>query len=862
MIRTIRLALAASVACLVFFCFVATGLAGAAAGDLLVRIATTDPATLGSLHGLLDPVRILEPSGIPDPARTPEVVRHPDGFALAWGDAAAVEAAQRAGVPVEVLGPRRLDRAYAVVYLPAPDVGRAPQRGGDAGPAAERFGRLLYADSRHAIVEYPPENRDLLCAAFAVLPILDRPVVLPDVSGQATSGDLPPLPAYADPFVQALVEAVSADSLLAVVRFLQDFGSRRSPEPECFLAADSLAAMLRRHGIPEVSLFDFYPYSWSDNVVGVQPGHGAGDELYIICGHYDSFSHGADAPGADDNGTGTAAVIEAARILGRQQFEATIIYLAVSGEEQGLVGSEAWAAAARARNLDIRGVLNLDMIGWHRFEETPNLDLVSNSLSFGLLDFVHAAAALYLPGFEIVDGMFSRGYSDQQSFWDHGYPALTFIEDTDIHNPNYHTVNDLVGPSVNDPEFLRHNVQVGVAALAELAQPVRVHITHQAPGDPLVVAERYPVSARIVSGAPLAPESLRVRFRVNGGAFSSRLLLRMGVPDGYAADIPQQQPGDLVEYYVEAYDTEGRHATDPVLAPEMLHAFVVGRAVSFHDTFARDQGWTVGGPGDDAVSGAWVRARPVGTGTQPEEDADGDSLCFVTGNGEPGGDAGEADLDGGRTTLTSPRLDLDRAVTADLDFFYWFADETFPDDTLHVLLSNDDGANWIRLQSVSRSERAWRESYSPRLEEVLPLTGMMRLRFTVADEGRASLLEAAIDGIKVRAVILPAPPPPPPPPPPEPPTLTLLLTPWPQPFRDLVKIPYDLAEPAQVDLAVFDLRGRRVANVWRGPRSAYHYDDLWWDGRDTDGRLLPSGVYFIRMDAGGTVSSRRIVRVR
>lgn len=777
------------------------------------------------------------------------------GFALAWGDAAAVEAARRAGVPVEVLGPRRSDRSYAVVYLPVP--AREPAPAERAAPEAEAtrpspqsFGRLLYADSLRAIIEYPPQSHDRLCAAFGILPILDRPVLLPGSSGRPARGDLPPLPVYADPFVQALVEAVSADSLLAVVLYLQGLGSRRSPGPECFVAADSLGAMLRRHGIPDVSLFDYN--RWSDNVVGVQPGYATPDELYIICGHYDSTSRDPAAPGADDNATGTAAVIEAARILGRQRFEATIIYLAVSGEEQGLVGSEAWARTARARNRDIRGVINLDMIGWRSLDDPPDLDLISNYFSADLTGFVHAAGALYLPGYGIVDGAFGGGNSDQQSFWDQGYRALTCFEDTDTRNPAYHSDRDLVGPSVNDPEFLRHNVQVAVAALAELARPVRVHITHEPPGDPAAAELAYRLSGRIVSGAPLVADSLRLFFRVNGGAFSALPLLPLAVPGGYEADIPPQQLGDVVEYFLEAYDAEGRHARDPVLAPAALHAFVVGRAVTFHDTFARDQGWTIGAPGDGAVSGVWTRARTVGTGTQPDLDADGDSLCFVTGNGEPGGNAGDADLDGGRTTLTSPRLDLHRAITADLEFHYWFVDETFPDDSMRVEVSADDGTSWTGLQSVTVSERAWRKSYFPRLEALLPLTGTMRLRFVVADEGRASLVEAGVDGIKLRAVIRP-----------EllPPAVTQLLPPKPQPFRGSVMICFDLAQPANVDLAVFDLRGRRLATVAQGPRSANHYE-IPWDGRGTDGRPLPSGVYFLRMDRGGTAHSQRIVRVR
>ncbi len=831
---------AASAALLALLCVVAGGPAPAEKPQLLARIATADPATLASLRDRLAAVRVLESAVLYRSEATFDPARPAQGFALAWGDAAAVESARRAGVPTEVLGPRRPDSGYAVIHLQPEAV-------------APSIGRILYRDSVCAILEYPREAEETVWASFESLPVLDRPVVLADRPDRKTFGELPPLPTSADPFCQELVSAVNADSLLAVIRYLQGLGSRRSPEPECVLAADSLAAMLRRHGVPDVSYFDYN--DWSDNVVGIQPGRTSPDEWYVISGHYDSYSRGSAAPGADDNGTGTAAVIEAARILGRQQLEATIVYIAFSGEEQGLVGSEAWAAAARRRNRDIRGALNLDMIGWRAFDDPADVDLISNHLSLDLRDFVETAAALYLPGYGVVGGAFGGGNSDQQSFWDQGYPALTFFEDSDTRNPHYHSDHDVIGLSVNDPEFLRHNVQVAVAALTELARPIRLRLTHQPPADPSLSAAGYPISARIVAGGRLVSDSLRLRFRVDGGAFSDLPLLPTAGPDVYAAVIPGQPPGALVEYYLQARDDAGRQVRDPARAPDALHAFMVGRAVAFHDTFSQDRGWTVGAPEDGAISGVWTRARPIGTGPQTGDDADGDSLCFLTGNGEPEGAAGEADLDGGRTTLTSPRIDLDRAVTADLKFFYWFADETYPDDTLRVQVSSDDGATWVALASIADSQRRWREWRTPRLEELLPLRAGMRLRFTVADEGRASLLEAAIDGIRVQAVTLPAPPPP------EMPPVTRLLMPRPDPFRSSMTIRYDLATSAEVDLSVFDVQGRRVADIWRGAHAA-GADSIPWDGLDSEGRPLRSGVYFLRLQAGGTVSSRRIVRVR
>ena len=101
---------------------------------------------------------------------------------------------------------------------------------------------------------------------------------------------------------------------------------------------------------------------------------------------------------------------------------------------------------------------------------------------------------------------------------------------------------------------------------------------------------------------------------------------------------------------------------------------------------------------------------PVGTEAQSATDARGDSsgLCFVTANGFRGGEPGDADVDGGRTSLTSPRIDLAGALDVKITFAYWYFDGTRPDDTLRVYLSNDDGAAWKLVQSIGRSDPSWR----------------------------------------------------------------------------------------------------------------------------------------------------------
>src|SRR5215472_9554341 len=112
------------------------------------------------------------------------------------------------------------------------------------------------------------------------------------------------------------------------------------------------------------------------NVAATLPGSQAGsrDRLYVVSGHYDSrISNVMDitgfAPGADDDASGTAAVMEMARVMSKHQFNATLVFLAVAGEEQGLLGSTHWAQMAKDKHLDIQGMITNDIIGSSRADD-------------------------------------------------------------------------------------------------------------------------------------------------------------------------------------------------------------------------------------------------------------------------------------------------------------------------------------------------------------------------------------------------------------------------------------------------------------------------------------------------------------
>jgi hypothetical protein len=804
----------------------ASPLSDGAAGPVLIRIATDDWTSLDRLREI----------GFP-----PVCVQ--DGYALAWGPAASIPLARAIGPDVDLLTERRPGHEYAVVVS---------QGGGRLGRGAplESLGRVLWHGPRTSVLEYPEGADRPVWESYPFLPFGTRPILRPPPAPLFRISS----PAVADPAIAAMIQQVDADTLEARVRRLQDFGTRRSESAQGRQAQQLLHDFFLSCGLTDVTEYDYN--SWCDDVVAVQPGHVAPDEIYVIGGHYDSFAFGGlTAPGADDNATGTVGVLEAARILARQDLEATIVYIAFSGEEQGLVGSRAWADRARDQGMDIRAMVNLDMLGYVAPGGTQNLDLICFQESSWLRDFVIETGSVYLPEYPVIPGSLATGNSDHASFSGNGYYSIFFFEDSYVSTPYIHTTQDVVGLSANDFDFMRKNVQVAIASLATLARPLRVRIDHTPLPDPPVAANGYRVLARIQSNAPLEADSLCVRYAVDRGEYVRiPMAAAQDGPDMFAATIPKQAAGRYVQYVIHAQDIEGRVGEDPF---EGAYGFVVGLLPVFADSFGTDGGWTVGAEGDSATTGIWVRAVPIETTAQPGTDADGDTsgVCFVTGNGTPGADPGDQDIDGGRTSLTSPRFDLSNAQSIRIDYSLWYVDDTRPDDTLRVFLSNDDGESWTLIDSVGRSERRWRRESLQTMGIFPPPTDRMRLRFVAEDVGGSSLVEAAIDNVVVKAVIVE----------PEPPVLeTRIVSAAPLPMRageKGVRIVYDLASDAPPALAVYDLAGRRIVRLRDVPQGVGRHETR-WDGRDAAGRTVAAGIYFLRLEIeGGSGSSVRIPMV-
>lgn len=284
------------------------------------------------------------------------------------------------------------------------------------------------------------------------------------------------------PAVQAAIDAVSIDSLILDLRQLdgeqpidvgngpQSIISRNKNQPGNPLAADWLQLRMQQLGFdPVVQVFSG---GTGENIIAEKPGALHPERKVIICGHYDAMPGGpVAAPAADDDGSGTVAVLEAMRVLRDITFENTLVFALWDEEEQGRLGSIYYAGVAAASDVEITGVVNMDAIAYdgdgdglmriHTRNIANSIALKDSALMVNSTYGLDLPTAINLPG---------ATYSDHASFWNENYGAILVIEDFDNDgNPHYHTTTDLV-EHIDQPYF-QGLARLSIGTAAVLARP-------------------------------------------------------------------------------------------------------------------------------------------------------------------------------------------------------------------------------------------------------------------------------------------------------------------------------------------------------------------------------------------------------
>lgn len=286
------------------------------------------------------------------------------------------------------------------------------------------------------------------------------------------------------PVVQSILEAIRIDSMMLWVDELSgelpiDVGngpelivSRHKFNDGNALARQYLSMKLEQFGYaPVVQTFS----STGENILATKVGTLYPDEVVILCAHYDALPAGnLAAPAADDDGSGCAAVLEAARLLRNTDFAYTIVFALWDEEEQGLLGAKFYAGAMAANDALIRGVINMDAIAYDGNADTKariHTRPIANSIE--LADTVFAMREHYNIDLDLLLTNPGATYSDHAAFWTEGYGAILVIEEFGADgNPFYHTPNDR---SIHfDVPYYEKLAKLSIATMATIAEPTGV----------------------------------------------------------------------------------------------------------------------------------------------------------------------------------------------------------------------------------------------------------------------------------------------------------------------------------------------------------------------------------------------------
>jgi sugar lactone lactonase YvrE len=312
--------------------------------------------------------------------------------------------------------------------------------------------------------------------------------------------------------VRGVTAAVEVPNVYRYSRDLFAFGSKHISQPGNAHAIAYLDSTYRSFGL-EVQRQYFSPRGGRStalgdstaNVLAILPGTTHPELIYIVSSHFDSRAEG---PGADDNTSGTAALLEAARVMARHPQAATIIFASFTGEESGLLGSREWVRQAVRDSLRVVGALNNDMIGFANDHRLDNTIRYSNP---GIRDIQHAAA-MQFSDLITYDALYYKS-TDAAAYYEAwgdivggigSYPVLG--------NPHYHQPHDVL-ETINH-QLVAEVSRTTVATLMLLASsPSRVGgltSTSQPGGEVILSWTASPerdVTGYLVSwGPPQAPE--------------------------------------------------------------------------------------------------------------------------------------------------------------------------------------------------------------------------------------------------------------------------------------------------------------------------------------------------------------------
>jgi hypothetical protein len=586
-------------------------------------------------------------------------------------------------------------------------------------------------------------------SAIAAPPGLARvmPMSLPIVYREPAS--MPPLSREDVVDLDSLIDLISEDSCRSYVEQMQTWDGRYPGHYSHFTARNWLIGKLTAYGCDSVAIDEFEAEdshtgeikTW-ENVVGHKVGSVYPVNQIVIGAHWDCTP--LESPGADDNATGCAAVLEIARVLCQADTRFTFVFVLFDSEEVGLNGSIHYATEAFNRGDSITVMANLDVLGYY-----TGIDSVLMAGAFdGAYADVWRHLADSLTQIDIRGAVDFGLLCDAGAFADVGYEALSVYEY--ILNPFMHSVHD--SAVYLDFGYVSRITKATLAATYVVnATYPGVPIGFSMPdGIPELFYPNRPVSLEITANtygdASFVPGSALIHYVVDDDPPASAPLIQLG-GDVFQAVLPAQPCNSYIRYYFSVDEiTSGTwyypDTTSPFAACVATHS-----ALAFEDDFNTDLGWTVMG---DATEGMWERGIPysnISPPTGPPADHDHSGYCYLTGN------AHAIAVCDGTARLISPFVEVPNGRVL-IKYARWFDSYDFsgtPFNDVFQIFVRRDGTSLVLAETVGPVEESnggWFESEFW-VNDFLQPTAPIQVMFDVSDTGAISVLEGAVDAFEV-----------------------------------------------------------------------------------------------------------------
>jgi len=465
--------------------------------------------------------------------------------------------------------------------------------------------------------------------------------------------------------LDSLISLVLQDSLYSYTAALQAFPPRVTGSAAGAASRDWCYDKFVEFGYDSV-VYDSFVYSSNNvqNIMAYKIGTTFPDHQIVIGAHKDAV---AGSPGADDNGSGSAGVLELARILKDIPTEMTFIFILYTGEEQGLNGSWHHANAAAAAGDSIVAMLNMDMIAFINNSTQAKLYHGSETNWAQLwIDLADSLTGVNLTG--VLSGSLSA--SDHYPYQQNGYD-VAFLHEYVFSNV-YHSYQD--STSYMDFVYMTKMVKGMLACAYEIDgsyTPVPGLLFSYPDGVPDYLvpnsANTFQVQVTGSSGGTVMPGSGKLTYRVDNRAPITINMTDLG-GDLYEATLPNVDCDDTtVTFYVSADETTTGTIYDPNPADPFSAVVATDANVAFEDDFETDKGWSISG-------GSWARGNPTGGGGDhggPDPSTGHNSSTNVFGynlNGDYGNSIPEYHL-------TSPAIDCSGITGIKLKFWRWLGVE-------------------------------------------------------------------------------------------------------------------------------------------------------------------------------------------